>query len=108
MCGKKCTAKNCYVHFSVYFTVRTYSLTWSLYTLFKNYCIYLSAFSASITADDLASKNNSPISFMSSLTIFVLPQILAVTAAGANSWTAYRRVVFAPTSPKIDKASSST
>ena len=61
-----------------------------------------------MTADDFASKNNSPISLISSFTMFVLPQIFAVTAAGASNCTAYRSVVFAPTSPNISKASSST
>ena len=61
-----------------------------------------------MTADDFASRNSSPMSFMSSLTILDRPHIFAVIAAGASNCTEYRNVVFAPTSPSTVNASSST
>lgn len=51
--------------------------------------IYLSLCWERILADDFASKNNSPTSWMSSLAITDRPFTLAVSADGVNSWTAY-------------------
>jgi len=53
------------------------------------YCIYLSFCSASIFAEDFASKKSSLISSMSSLSIASLPLIFASRLAGVSSWTAY-------------------
>ncbi|KYQ54544.1 hypothetical protein ALC60_06568 [Trachymyrmex zeteki] len=61
----------------------------------------------SILADDLASKKSALTSSMSSFLILVLSLTFAAKAAGVKSCTTYLRVVFVPSSPRLDKASSS-
>ncbi|KYN37597.1 hypothetical protein ALC56_07796, partial [Trachymyrmex septentrionalis] len=58
-------------------------------------------------SDDLASKKSSLTSSMSSFLILVLSLTFAVKAAGVKSCTTYLRVVFVPSSARLDRASSS-
>lgn len=50
--------------------------------------MYFESFSLSMIAEDFASRKSSPMSLMSSRTMFGLPLILAVMEAGVSSWTA--------------------
>ncbi|KYM81420.1 hypothetical protein ALC53_08188 [Atta colombica] len=74
------------------------------YTLFT---IQITTNKYSILADDLASKKSALTSSMSSFLILVLSLTFAAKAAGVKSCTTYLRVVFVPSSPRLDRASSS-
>ncbi|KYN12178.1 hypothetical protein ALC57_15670, partial [Trachymyrmex cornetzi] len=77
------------------------------FLLWKQFTHILPLRTTHILADDLASKKSALTSSMSSFLILVLSLTFAAKAAGVKSCTTYLRVVFVPSSPRLDRASSS-